>query len=141
MNQQTERGSCDDWTKIPVHCAECGAQFLRKVRYQQFCDEHRYLAGAVIKPLDHRTSNLVFIECDTCRAKLGSPPLCAGCLHNRLLIEQLRSALWGTVHLLEGWAYGPLFEKAGVIWPAGKCQAPALLAAKKLIMQPDETKP
>lgn len=28
-----------------------------------------------------------FMECDTCRAKPGSPPLCAGCLHNREVIN------------------------------------------------------
>jgi hypothetical protein len=28
-----------------------------------------------------------FIECDTCRAKPGSPTLCWGCLHNRQLIS------------------------------------------------------
>lgn len=30
-----------------------------------------------------------FMECDTCRAKPGSPILCEGCLHNRRLIEEL----------------------------------------------------
>lgn len=30
-----------------------------------------------------------FIECDTCRAKPGSPTLCAGCLNNRRVIEEL----------------------------------------------------
>jgi len=29
------------------------------------------------------------MECDTCRAKPGSPTLCLGCLHNRNVIEQL----------------------------------------------------
>ena len=28
-----------------------------------------------------------FMECDACRAKPGSPTLCAGCLHNREVIE------------------------------------------------------
>lgn len=28
-----------------------------------------------------------FMECDACRAKFGSPYLCAGCLHNRKVIE------------------------------------------------------
>jgi hypothetical protein len=31
-----------------------------------------------------------FMECDTCRAKSGSPTLCAGCLHNREVIEGYR---------------------------------------------------
>lgn len=30
-----------------------------------------------------------FLECDTCRAKAGSPTLCKGCLHNRDLVERL----------------------------------------------------
>lgn len=34
---------------------------------------------------------LAFKECDTCRAKPGSPKLCSGCLHNRAVIERLRS--------------------------------------------------
>jgi secreted protein with Ig-like and vWFA domain len=34
-----------------------------------------------------------FMECDTCRAKPGSPTLCAGCLHNRRLIGMLRANL------------------------------------------------
>ena len=33
---------------------------------------------------------LEFMECDSCRVKPGSPPLCAGCLHNREVIENLR---------------------------------------------------
>lgn len=28
-----------------------------------------------------------FVECDSCRAKSGSPTLCRGCLHNREVIE------------------------------------------------------
>ncbi len=31
-----------------------------------------------------------FLECDTCRAKPGSPQLCNGCLHNRTLIGKLQ---------------------------------------------------
>lgn len=32
-----------------------------------------------------------FMECDTCRAKPGSPELCKGCLHNRKLINKLNN--------------------------------------------------
>ena len=34
-----------------------------------------------------------FVECDTCRAKPGSPRLCDGCLSNRKVIGDLREAL------------------------------------------------
>lgn len=64
---QSEKQSCDDWTKIPVHCAECGAQFLRKVRGQKYCDEHRHLAGAVIRPQEAETSN----QCPYCGREGG----------------------------------------------------------------------
>lgn len=34
--------------------------------------------------------NYEFVECDTCRAKSGSPTLCAGCLSNRAALAALR---------------------------------------------------
>jgi hypothetical protein len=34
--------------------------------------------------------NKQFIECDTCKAKPGSPTLCAGCINNRRLIAHLQ---------------------------------------------------
>lgn len=40
------------------------------------------------------------MECDTCRAKAGSPILCQGCLHNRELISNLRG-LEERIELLE----------------------------------------
>jgi hypothetical protein len=40
---------------------------------------------AVVEPSE-------FMECDTCRAKPGSPTLCHGCLHNRDVISQYRRA-------------------------------------------------
>lgn len=33
---------------------------------------------------------LEFMECDTCRAKSGSPILCFGCQHNRHLIAVMK---------------------------------------------------
>lgn len=36
-----------------------------------------------------------FIECDTCRAKPGSPILCSGCLHNRDVIGRLLDEVEG----------------------------------------------
>lgn len=35
----------------------------------------------------------IFIECDACRKKPGSPGLCSGCLTNRATIERLGAAL------------------------------------------------
>lgn len=35
---------------------------------------------------------LDFMECDSCRAKPGTPPLCRGCFHNRELISSLKRA-------------------------------------------------
>lgn len=32
---------------------------------------------------------LTFVECDTCAAQPGTPPLCQGCLRNRAVIEAL----------------------------------------------------
>ncbi len=45
----------------------------------------------------------------------------------------LGDALDACVDLIEGWAYGPLFKAAGVEWPNGVCQAPALMDAKTLL--------
>lgn len=42
-----------------------------------------------------------FIECDTCRAKPGSPTLCAGCLHNRRIIEALTGRMTQARHPVE----------------------------------------
>jgi hypothetical protein len=36
------------------------------------------------------TTQLEFVECDTCRAKPGSPLLCDGCLRNRFVISTLK---------------------------------------------------
>ncbi len=37
--------------------------------------------------------NLEFVECDTCRAKPGSPVLCGGCLRNRFVISALKERI------------------------------------------------
>lgn len=46
-----------DWWLIPMKCAECGKEFLRKVKAQTYCDEHRYLAGAPIRLLHQSPSS------------------------------------------------------------------------------------
>lgn len=38
-------------------------------------------------------SQLSFVECDTCKAKPGSPLLCAGCIHNRKVIADQQEKL------------------------------------------------
>jgi hypothetical protein len=35
------------------------------------------------------TKPLEFMECDACRSKAGTPPLCTGCFHNRSVIQKL----------------------------------------------------
>lgn len=49
----------DAWTKIALHCPECGAQFFRKVKGQKYCDKHRHLSGAVIRPQEPQSSKLI----------------------------------------------------------------------------------
>jgi len=51
-------------------------------------------------------------------------------------INRLKEALRGCVDLIEDWAYGPLFNKTGIQWPDGKCRAPALLEAKRILDDP-----
>lgn len=49
---------------------------------------------------------LEFVECDTCRALPGTPPLCGGCLHNRAVIAQLlagRSKVEALDEATPGW--------------------------------------
>lgn len=54
--------------------------------------------------------NLDFMECDTCRAKPGTPVLCAGCLHNRAALGKASMAFevmmrrgWMAVKCPNGW--------------------------------------
>jgi hypothetical protein len=54
-------------------------------------------------------SETEFVECDTCRAKPGSPRLCSGCLANRQAISSLRSLL-GAEEILEALASDRLVE-------------------------------
>jgi hypothetical protein len=42
-----------------------------------------------------------FIECDTCRAKTGSPVLCGGCLGNRKTISDLQEKYLKAVDMLK----------------------------------------
>lgn len=47
--------------------------------------------GSIVYEILNPPDPKKFLECDTCRAKPGSPTLCKGCLHNRSLIESLSS--------------------------------------------------
>jgi hypothetical protein len=65
-----------DFMRIPRHPMMTEAQ--------QFAVEWQRRMFIAPKP-----EVLEFMECETCSAKPGSPTLCAGCLHNRSLIEKL----------------------------------------------------
>ena len=69
-----------------------------------------------------------FRECDTCSAKPGSPVLCAGCLHNREVIERLTPK----VAVVDDRFF--TFYEA---YPLKKSKAPAQKAWKRL--KPSET--
>lgn len=43
-----------------------------------------------------------FMECDTCRAKPGSPRLCDGCLHNRRAMTDMQARLLAVKSAMEG---------------------------------------
>lgn len=47
----SEKANADGWWQVLIHCKECGKPFLRKVKGQRYCDEHRHLGGAVIRPM------------------------------------------------------------------------------------------
>ncbi len=47
-----------------------------------------------------------FMECDTCRSKSGTPPLCTGCLHNRATIAELKEQVdWYKVSIASDGGY------------------------------------
>ena len=54
-----------------------------------------------------------FLECETCRAKPGTPVLCASCLHNRALISRLQGELKKKIPL----SSLSLIRTAELIWP------------------------
>lgn len=66
-----------------------------------------------------------FMECDTCRAKAGSPVLCRGCLHNRDLISKLtamphkkkskKEGVLGTWHMGHIALFGAILMSRGII--------------------------
>lgn len=49
----------------------------------------------------HKYYPTQFIECDTCRVKPGSPELCWGCFHNRMLISKLKQCHCGKIKCLK----------------------------------------
>lgn len=56
-------------------------------------DEDREVAEAAATLWCMTIDRTGFVECDTCRAKAGSPQLCNGCLHNRSLLQKLEQAV------------------------------------------------
>ena len=56
-----------------------------------------------------------FVECETCAAKPGSPPLCPSCLKNRETIGVLRGAVKRSLAVLETLRSSILIE--GVLGP------------------------
>jgi len=56
------------------------------------CDIHSS-PGVFRNPSFNKKKEESFVECDTCRAKPGSPTLCYGCLHNREIICSLHREL------------------------------------------------
>lgn len=53
---------------------------------------------------------------------------------NEALRVNLRGALnclRGAITLIEAWAYGPAFKRAGVMWPDNNCNAPKYLEARR----------
>lgn len=59
------------------------------IRYKPVGEVHLPRVRASGSLLTHELNRWSFIECDTCRAKPGSPMLCEGCQHNRGVIERL----------------------------------------------------
>ena len=49
------------------------------------------------------TTKEEFMECDTCRAKPGTPILCRGCLHNRSAMMEASKSQWQDEPTGDGW--------------------------------------
>ncbi len=48
-----------------------------------------------------------------------------------LLLREAVEQLNHSVRLVENWAHGPVFKRAGVIWPNNTCNSPAYVNARK----------
>lgn len=68
--------------------------------------------------------DLVFVECDSCRAKPGSPQLCNGCLQNRRTIQNARRMR----HTLLNLGYT---DHGGELWKPPLGQKPDWLDAEE----------
>lgn len=73
-------------------------------------------------------SNEEFLECDTCRVKLGIPDLCRVCLHNRSLIETLKSRIKAITPRpapkcpkCDKWMYYAMTSPLGAFMECGTC--------------------
>jgi hypothetical protein len=73
-----------------------------------------------------------FQECDTCRAKPGSPLLCAGCIHNHNEQERFNEALDYAQSIVQ--LYDLELREAGLA-RRGFCQGVIFKEAPERIMQ------
>jgi hypothetical protein len=66
----------------------------RQIDWKKWNADHKSIIGEHLKKEAAQKSG--FVECDSCRAKSGSPDLCSGCLSNRHLISQLKDIIGAT---------------------------------------------
>lgn len=56
----------------------------------------------------------------------------------KLVIDGVLPVLRGAVRLIEAWAYGPAFRRAGLFWPNGQCNQVDYLRARRWLKLYDE---
>ncbi len=72
------------WRKVSVYGA--GEQIQVHLNHTLSEYDQLFVNGDEIKL---KKEKYEFMECDTCRAKPGSPRLCSSCLHNREIISSM----------------------------------------------------
>jgi hypothetical protein len=84
-------------------------------------DAKRPVVESAPRPEDDRVSFIrpEFVECPSCRAKPGSPPLCADCLERRELFERRSRWTRETEHKVRDAA---LEESAKAAWSSRHCE-------------------
>lgn len=92
---------CDTYGTHTDECNKSREQFAQRWRLTAeamrqkeqpwcVCCDQRHSEMECPNPLRRSKTASEFQECTTCRAKPGSPVLCAGCLANRATIERLK---------------------------------------------------